>query len=240
MPRGAPDYFVPASNISAVQIDNSSLLVGLGGVMPMDGKGRIYFYDTFKEGLARWGLLAGGNGKIPKLVNSAAFSPPVSIQFTPDQGAGAGVSELRTAFQFTQNNTVGVELALDVQGWDLYQYIMMDFRNGVKNYRARVRIQQTNKTVEIETTGGWVLIYGFPEAAGLQSWIQIKLVFDMGTAKYVRFVIGDTSIDLTQDCYFIGGSFLSYEILLDILMSSTNLNEEHPLLGYVIMTTDEP
>lgn len=241
MARGAPDYLAPQSNIAVATFDAGSLLAGMGGFQPLDGKGRIYFLDTFQRGLARWERNTNGaEAEQAYLFTEKAFTPPFSVRLQASNGNVTGWSEIRTAFILTQSGRLGVETAYFWNDADLDQLIYFQGRNNSLNYNATLKINQANNVMQVRTPTGYVTVGAIPPGMGIDAWLQIKLVADFETGKYARLVVGDTTYDLTQDIYTTAASAGDHGVTIELQAQDLSLNADMGLLGYVILTTDEP
>lgn len=76
MPRGLPDYYNPDTLVSQRVVDLTSIITAISKVTPIDGRGRMWFADTFGEGLSRWQGNAGGTGVAPVLSTELAEIAP--------------------------------------------------------------------------------------------------------------------------------------------------------------------
>lgn len=241
MPRGSYDYFTPTSGISAQQIDGSALLAGLGGVQPVDGKGRLYFYDTFAKGLKRWELIRSGTGSYPKLSDFLVFAPPVSVQFSPNTELGNGSAMMRMGFIFTGNNDLGMEFAINQEAQANIFSGIMTVSDGTRNYQAELRINPETRGLDLNTSTGYVEVMPLPLNVGTPAWLQFKFVIDTGTHSYKRVIVGNKSIDVDYLIKDVGAATAGdYHLLMTFYCTGLAGSEDSTRLGYVILTTDEP
>ena len=90
MPRGLPDYYNPNTVLAAKMIDMGQVLTGIIGINTVDGRGRITWYDNFREGTGAW--IDSSAGDATPVIASIAHSeiPPCAMRLSSGTSGGAG------------------------------------------------------------------------------------------------------------------------------------------------------
>ena len=251
MARGTPDGKIADFRYASQATDLASVYSMLWGFSPIDGQGRVMYFDTFNNGLGGWKTSTTGAAVAPLLAipQQMTFSPPNAVFFSPGITNGDQAQIYREMY-FGKSLRLGIECGYGAP-----------FTAGSKCANPRLTLDY-NPTAFSPWFGGltfnaaageWRVLTGTSGTptetafftAGTPSTtmgllIQIKVVMDFSTGKYVRAFIGDQDFDLSA--YSMRTSSSSYNgwaiaAFKGISHGATTLSF---WLGYMLITRDEP
>lgn len=246
MPRSGPDGNVSAFAYAAQAVDPALIYQMLWGFAPVDGLGRIWYLDTWNNGTAGVGITIGGAALNPVVISGSftrlIYVPPNTIKLSP----GTIVNDLSQVFReyyLGTNTRLGAEAAFVFADAVPNYEIIIDYRiNASKKFAPRLRWSHGDGQWQIRMPdASWQNIYnsGVPPSGSIQH-IQVKFVGDWSTGKYVRALIGDNLINLSQ--YDMPVSANSYDgyVITSFGARSYGAGTADGYLGYILNTKDEP
>jgi hypothetical protein len=177
-----------------VRLDDNNTIKKLYGISPCDGKGDIFYYDSFENGLVDWHPTGNkGITSISKLYSNHA------IRFTAIPGP-------TTYFQRILSNSgkkiVGAELSFM---FPLIAQPVLSIRLGIQTYfdnnsyigytmfdYATSKLYSYNPLEEIAYVGSI-------NTSNVPSFNKIKLVINPITGKYVRIILNGLTFDISNN-----------------------------------------
>jgi len=246
MPRGTPDGNATIYGYAVKEIDPAAIYQYLWGFSPIDGAGRLVYLDTFNCGLGGFRLLSSGGGLDPVISNQDStfpfFVPPNVCNLDPG-GTNDGRSQLARELFFGKTKRIGLEVGLTVNN-SVHDFFCQCDYNPVSGspYTGGFYLNVQNGYIRTspETTP---IQYIYQNGAAFPTnifMIQIKIVMDFSTGKFVRALIGDQLFDISD--YPLSPSSSSLEGYATTFFSGYSLGTAlNPVkLGYVLITKDEP
>jgi hypothetical protein len=240
MARGYPDYANPVYSIASKNLDFSVLNALLGGVATLDGRGRFYWWDNFREGISAWHTAKQNDGVAP--VASTAWSevPPASALLTCGTAAGAFSSIMTAQIVQPRNSPLGLEFSIYLsQGkFRLDAYLL--FNHPTDAYTAGFRFDFANNLIYIYLPTGFTLLPGTPDIHTGGATIPIKFTADRDNYKYGRLLIGENEIDTSG--YTLGALPPVANIYTSMQFNFNGSASDGTKLyiGHVYLTLDEP
>jgi len=244
MPRGTPDGNATKYGFAVKEVDPAAIYQYIWGFSPTDGAGRLVYLDTFNCGLAGWGQAATGAGVVPEITtidNGRIYSPPNAVKLNPGVVSGDLTWIYRTYF-LGQSARIGFEAGFDFSDATPEWFFRIDYNN--LNAVAYVPVLKFNHSTgwwQIQVLGGgWIDIFEMNISTVNIRLMQIKFVGDWITGKYVRALIGDNLIDLSA--YQMPLSVNSIEGFVAYVARAVSFGAGtgYGILGYVLITKDEP
>lgn len=247
MARGKPDggfqQYLTGANIS----DLGWMTYMLWGFAPLDSLGRPVFLDTFNNGIGAWTAKHdGATAADPVLTTRHTFVAPSAVKF--DAGlsgpVGAGTDSILTKlFQLRSPTRAGLEVAWDWEPGGCPFEQVMDYQfDATHFYEASIRYDPNLGQWLLQTNSGYLAIVNDAPPAGTISpaYVQVKLVADFSTGKYVRAIIGQQALDLSNGVMPIF-TFTQTQgnLTIDLDAWGDGTREFHQA-GYVLLTKDEP
>lgn len=255
MPRGTPDGNASPYGYASQETDPGSIYQMLWGFSPIDSQGRIIYLDTFNNGAGGWVKEASGAGATLPYISSPSsnvFSPPNVIILSPGNTSSSFVRITRnmyagrtyrlgieTGFLFASVNSPDFQISIDYHPVGNLQLIGNVPKLGFLEYKQSITSWQIGIP---PLTSSRQVIYqmDLSQSSGRSVLMQVKLVIDALSGKYVRALIGDQIIDLSQ--YDLQNASSSVQGFLQphVMATSAGAGTVDINLGYVLLTKDEP
>ncbi len=249
MARGSPDGGVSNYLYASQEVDPGSIYQMLWGFSPIDSQGRVFYLDTFNNGLGGFLTLNTGAALVPNIISAgpgsiysgSIFSPPNAVRLSPGSTLN-DQSLIQRKYFLGQSIRLGFEIGFALADVSPNYRFRIDYKpkNGPAKF-SEVLWDHASGTWNLQTNGGLVIISspGLPSAS-LSLLMQIKIVADWQTAKYVRALIGDDLIDLSA--YSMPDSGLTYggQIISQFGATSYGAGSGEGIIGLALLTKDEP
>ena len=243
MPRGTPDGRIESQQFAAQVSDVAHVNNMLWGFSPINGTGRVLYFETFNNGLNGWGKTQTGAALVPALASPASYvySPPNCAVLNSGVTANdlskiyremyAGKS-LRVSIEMGTNFSAGVQPRFSID----YKPI------GYNPFFGAIRFSQSAGAWQVLTNGPtWNSFYVPGAPPGAQGMlIQIKLVMDFSTGNYVTAFIGDQDFDLSAYIMFTSSSAYTGLLIAEVRHDSKGAGATALQVGYVLVAKDEP
>jgi len=240
MARGLADYYNPETELGQRIVDLTSVMTAITGIAPLDGRGRIVYFDTFKNGLAAYEVNKWFDAELPAVVNTTAEIPPACIKFNPGTFTGDGTTLLALNRYIYGMTHCGVDFS--IAHTNSQQVLELNFlsRPGDKYYCAALQYNMSDNTLAIETNEGWITIDTLKEMIGLYAFKPFKLVADFENGYYKRLFAAYRFYDLSD--YKLYQAEEDGQGVFIVRFISVPLADDPAALylGHIILTTDEP
>lgn len=240
MPRGYPDYNNPVYTIAARGIDLGNLQTLQIGTQSIDGLGKLFYVDNFREGLYGWERNVYGDGAAPFLHINRPFIPPVSCRLPCGTLAGGGAVDMKHQAYFRKPSGLGLEFSLSYSQTAAYVYTQLGYDGGDFLRQVILRFSTSTQVLAIYVNGVYVDIVTLDNNNDLNSFLTLKAVGNWATGYYERLLVGMEQFDLTsyplpQTFTFSQGWYFAYFAAYGQAATQPELN-----IGHVILTVDEP
>jgi hypothetical protein len=240
MARGYPDYQNPVNQVAGRLVDFSSIVTAQLGLASIDARGRLFWWDTFHEGLGAWVPTVGAGWFAPYITNAHAMVQPSCCCLPGDVGVGVGSSQIFRALQVASPNTTGVEFSfLAKQSPSAIAVQMAMVRSLVAYYMTFTYLQNTGD-VWLSAFGGPYLIATLPVNVGNPQWTIAKLVINWPDMVGHHLLIGLDDYPLSAyvpDSVAVTNADCVYLIITGSTLNNLGLAQ---YLGHVYFTMDEP
>lgn len=245
MARGGPDGELQPYGFATHEVDPGSIYQYLWGWSPIDSKGRVFYLDTFNNGLTGgWRLSATGAAAVPSLINGGSnpgliYSPPYAVQLNQGVTLNDRSFMFREMFMGTTTR-LGFEAAVRIENTSPEIRVQFDYRPVGATGGLSI-LRYLSGSWYVWTSSGWKAFYtpGVPPV-NTSMFVQVKFVGDYAAKKYVRALIGDQSFDLSTYTMDTSASTYTGLLIATILGVSTGAGGATPKVGYVLLTKDEP
>jgi len=247
MARGTPDARIQESTYAGQISDLGYISNMLWGFSPIDSQGRVTYLDTFNNGLGGFIYENNGGAAIPSLVNpglsviTQVFCPPNMVKINAGVTNGDDVYIQRGMF-WGINTRLGLEVALRCHTNSPNYIVRMDYMlDSTHATRCELNYNRAAGNWRIALAGGgYQNIYGMSMAGIGNRWVQVKVVADWSTKKYVRAYIGERFFDLSAYTMFNLTFSTAGDFFTSIGASSYGAGSSDGYIGYVLLTKDEP
>ena len=240
--HGAPDWSKYRRDAATFSVEDlAEHAARLGSIDVFDRRGDVLFLENFEHGLGAWATGALGAG------DSVAISPAWSrsggyCALLTNGTSGADETTLTTAVHYPQLSLFGFESAVAFDAglwrlhWDIRHY------DGVHFHQFLVRYDYATKLLQVSNAGTYVTL-----ATGLKLVVfgdylyhDTKLVVDLSSNRYVRFILNDSEYDLSAYSRRELSSTESPHVNVEIRVYGIVTVASHVYVDNVILTQNEP
>jgi hypothetical protein len=242
MARGGPDYGNPGYHIAIPKLDIGELETLLLGQATIDGKGRIFSFNTFQRG---FGFAAGyqfTGGDVPALESSSKAVNGVVAKYNPGGTSSADISGSYVDVYYPGLITVGVELYFDITTTSGDLQCRVHYAPDIKNYHVGLTYNPSDRWLYLQNgydyTGAKII--RMADSILTERAVRLKIVADFEAGYYRRLVVGRDEVDISG---YALAEQISYGVgmcRLDIrAVGATGRSGPVYLRGW-ILTEDEP
>lgn len=240
MARGNPDWNVPVLASAVPITENADMFATLNGFSRVDNRGRIVWFDDFREGVFRWEDVsdAGALSPIHVFDTGLSYGRTGAALLDPVVNGGSAFMVMQTVIPVSQK--MGIEIAIrpltNFSNFTAEMYVSDD--EGASHY-ASMKLNDTTSTVQLRSTNVFTSSLG--SAAFVDRWVVMKMTFDIVTDKFDRLVIGNNTYDGSAIALGTGAAGLNGQCYVALHADAndvTNIGAFY--VGYVIITADEP
>jgi len=241
MPRGLPDYYNPDTLVSQRLANVEEVVTAIRGISGIDNRGRTLFSDDFGEGLSGWLFLTSNDGEDAVAVTAQALVPPASAFLDAGTLGGEGSSYIYKPFQLGASSKLGIEASFLYTDHAPDILIFMFYNLSGTRYAARMAVSPVTGDVEIEISTGYVSVGSVGYNGVINGpWLSLKLVADFVNGKYVRALIGQTQIDLSDYSLIPAAVARPGETSFWVQCRAGRAVTNDGYVGHVAGTVDEP
>lgn len=240
MARGVPDYYNSGSVIAQRMIDTTQLFAAMVGIPPLDGRGRILFFDTFSKGVLGYNKYAAGDGVAPVASSETAEVPPYCVKAVAGTLPGGGESGLNKSIFIPWSTSVGIEVSFALP--DPYQIVSVTtvVYTPTIGYRAALRCSPETGSVDIVTSTGVVEITTINFIPSSYLFYPAKLVFNPQTGYFSRLIIAQREFNISQYVCPDVPSLYAGVATIDMLSQANGDDPSSMYWGHFCITVDEP
>lgn len=200
MQRGAPDDYQLRTWAATYPIgDLGELAARLGSIVIFDRRGGVIYLDDFNDGLLHWtkGVAGAGSSVAP----SSAYARHAGCSIALTVGAVVNSSaQLLGVFPYKDTGTFGWEIAFTVNTDVLRIITEMRIYDGTYFIRPGIRYTHSTRALDYrDAAAAWVNFATGPVLREADYCFHIaKLVADIDTPAYVRFLLDGVEYDLSS------------------------------------------
>lgn len=208
MARGTADFGLNPGNYGQFDQDNAELAVRLGSIDVFERKGRVIWSDDMTNGLYKYYMSLTGTAKCDYKMLRGVHNGAI-IRYTIP-GDSFSYPALSIALPVLVETKIAMEYLVRFEAGSAAQatayYVYMNYYDGLNKYIFDHRISPSNKQITIITspppTGVSVVILHVPydiyEDPAMIWFHYFKIVIDLQTKKYSRFVFNQIGGDLSM------------------------------------------
>lgn len=241
MARGGPDWESPSYQLSGVQVDAADTADRLLGFARVDTRGRVFYLETFKDGLTGWSANTAGTATAPqaKVEAQRGFAGPVAIHLLP--GATVGDSSFMTrAGYLGAAKRVGVEICLTLTGSDTDVLINLSYiRNDGVTYAIYLWYDTSAAQWYVRDNSNVDHALSLETSVLQTPFFIIKIVGDFETGLYDRVLAGEIQYNISDVTLHGAGTADEGKFVAGIHATSDGGSSSGLYLHYIIFTKDE-
>ena len=241
MPRGGPDYQNPDYALAAAIPDVGALIVPMRGVAPIDGLGRIWFMDTFGQGLSAWRTFVTGAGVLACASIQYAQVAPASACLTTGPTPATDSSFMMYPVLPSGSSRQGIELGVMYGTGMPDTTVFLDIVVGANLVKGKFTLFPAAGVLRLFLGVGYVDLPILLAGTGNVYWLTLKLVLDASVPAYVRLIYGPYSMDLSAYAPALVAFNPAVAVHgVNISGAPSDYASQFLYVGHVILTADEP
>lgn len=202
MPRGQADFGMYApKTVGATLADMADLAVRLGSIVEYDRRGDVIYIDDFETPKGKYIDASYGTGSKAILDSSVAKSGAQSIKLVTG-GTINQYSRTQHYMPLSALGRLGLKVSASLHRMDAFAstfVLWLETYTGTQLVNAKIQIDVDGGILKYFDENGWQTFESGLELYALYSFIfhNMKMVIDLDTNKYVRFLIDSLSYDLS-------------------------------------------
>jgi len=219
----------------------AELAARLGSVDTYERRGQVLFLDSFDQGVGKWVQNSAGTGADLKPYINNARTGSVCAEVTTGS-AGFLNSAIVHYFSPSSLKAIGFEMSFTKSASHTYIDLQIQIYDGSYVHNAQVRYDVAAATLSYkDSDGAW---QSFASSVFLYSssalFHSAKLVIDPETSKYVRFLVGNLTYDLSAYSYQKTVSALQVHGIVTFYTWGAAASNIKSLVDDAIITQNEP
>jgi hypothetical protein len=240
MPRGGPDWSNDPYQTAVTQTDIGALIAVLRGITSADGKGRIWLFDTFKDGIGAWETAKQSDAALAVASTAHAEVAPNSLLMDGGTGAGGSFCMVWHNASAPGSPRQGLELGVFYSTAMPKMNIQLNIIHGSNWVSGWWIVDPATHLLSLVTPSGPLTVDILPIATSSQFWLPIKVVIDADTQKFVSCTIGNIVTDLSA--YSLNVTPIPPGNIpgIDFKANGVGASSRYLYVGHVIATCDEP
>lgn len=237
-----PDYskYLPGSTRFALT-DLGDLAVRLGSPVYYDRRGEVVYYDTFKYGLSGWTQIKSGNGSNIAIIPSSRMYSGFCARLTSGTTLDKSASLIHTE-SCIGSKRYGIELCLGDRtgGGTLEVNLIGNMIGGGFRIGFRYDFDTYKQSIRINDTSYVEVLPSVTIGSSYDNVSHIKIVADFNTGKYIRLMIKNVTIDISDYIMQSVEDEGLDEVSIQIIRNGNNLGVRTTDINHVILTANEP
>jgi hypothetical protein len=240
MARGYPDYQNPVNKVAGRLVDFSAIVVSQLGMSPLDGLGRLVWFDKFHGSLSAWYIVLPDADDSAVICTDVSEVPPCCLRLTPSVTVVGGGPSVYHTQGFTIPSPSGLEVSMRVNAGHVRLYMEMALYYSGTVYYMQVYYLPVLRQFVLVSASPDTVLYTLPVAYSPGTWLTVKLVVDWINKVGMHVLIGDLSFDISA--YAPRTAATAFVDSLEINLGARGLSAAAlpQYLGHVYLTMDEP
>lgn len=223
---------------SVVKVGSGELAGRLGSPVTFDWRGQVLWLTSFGDGVGTVKTMSDGTGAGVSIDPEYSLTEGFSLKLL----AGSDDDRYAMAYGYTGlplASRIGISIA--IAGLAERTSIALRARSGATRWMGTIHYTWATGKIEYQLPTGLYETLSFKPMYGSASvFNRLKLSIDVGTQKYIRFMINHTQYNLSaEDLYSDAGGFdgtMEFEIET---LGRAAVND-YQLLDHIILTVNEP
>jgi hypothetical protein len=204
--QDAPDDYpwLPGSKRTVVA-DLGELAARMGSPVTYDRRGEVVYFEDMRHGLNDIDFISAGFGATYAITADHGLTSGYTLAISTSALDGSFVS-WSNYHNIVTSETVGIEECFMAYKKFKYHSLFGYTDTGVNMLAPAIRLNGVTKTLEYQNdTGAWTVIHTFGYYPyGSYHHHHLKLVYNIISKKYMRFMFDDLEIDMTGFGFLVG------------------------------------
>jgi hypothetical protein len=219
----------------------AELAARLGSIDVYDRRGNVIWMDDFSKGKGAWAEGLYGTGAAIAIDTTYPKWPPFCLKMTGGSDAGRSCQ----IFNHVAPQVLGpVGLETSVAFFNAFSALRIAIirYDGTNRYHAQIELNDaSDKIYYYDSDGNYTELDDLPDLKDdYGEYHNIKLVTDLSTDTYVRFLLNQTSYDLSDYSMFSEANTEAAKVLVRLYFYSNTGSNAICRVGGVIVTQNEP
>jgi len=219
----------------------AELAARLGSIDVYDRRGNVIWMDDFNKGKGSWAEGLYGTGAAIAIDTTYPKWPPFCLKMTGGSDAGRSCQ----IFNHVAPQVLGpVGLESSVAFTSVFSALRIAIINydGTNRYISTIELNDaSDKIYYLDSGGSYVELDDLPNLVDAYGeYHSLKLVADLSTNKYVRFMINQTEYDLSAYSMQTVANTEAPKVLVRLYFYSNTGSNNTCLVDGVIVTQNEP
>lgn len=240
--HGAPDWYkYRPDSFSYPVLDMAELAARLGSISTYERRGDVFLMETFEHGLGRWSVSTSGAGAAVAVNSTIWLSRGYSCKMTAGSDNDR-YARLTHHYHFPHIAGIGSEISFTPHAdTSYYEGRIIGVFEGVKVQWALKVDNITLKFYFLNALGGWTLLTSLPaQFTDLPMFYTAKLAANLATLKYLRFITGGFTFDLSNTLGYVTPTADANHIEVHFTIVAQAATNPHAYVDNFILTIDEP
>ncbi len=221
--------------------DLGEVAARLGSPVVYDRRGELIWLDDFRHGVLGWEYSGSGLNNGCFLVTSTRYTGPYCMELHAGALLAGGLAQVTKSFSALNLGRCGVETVYQFSTDASYFQVTLTETNNFLYIPPAIRHNFSSRVLQY--LGSDILYHTFatlPAAdPGPTQWLQLKLVVDFDTRKYIRVLFEETEYDLNGiDLPSLATTDANFHSVILTLKALANLGETVHV-AHVILTGNE-
>ncbi len=242
MAHGTPDWAQSAGAVTTYQLtDLGELAARLGSIVTFDRRGEVLFLEDFRHGLTLWDVYSSSGGVGVYLATDRTLSSPFSCKLNPGAVA-TSYAYARTFIALPRLSRVGAEFAFSHSAQTKNIDFDLSAESAAAEYHGVVRLDDANQRLQYLDAAAAYQTFATGIVLNTKETIfnRAKLVIDLTTGKYTRFILNDVEYDLSDYALYPAAALQDGVLQAGIFVYRPVAADSPIHLGNVIATQNEP
>lgn len=195
--------FVSGTGLYPLVGDLAELAARLGSINTFDRRGNVVWLDDFEGGVSGWHKVGAGTGNALDVSSKYARSGGYAARLTSGSEEGSSC-RMERYFPYPVPGKIGFEISFTIDANTETIHIGFVGLDGTTYFWGAVRYYPDDDTLKYGNTGGTFTSFatGVDLLENDYYFHTAKLVIDVVTGKYVRFILDDAEYDLSEYDYY--------------------------------------
>jgi len=222
-------------------MDLGELAARLGAVSTHDRRGYALWQDHFADGLAPWDSGTLGTGAAVTVVTSYAYRGAQAVKLSGGSAA-SGRAWLAKYLPAAATSRYGLEAAVNVWSSVTSIDLYLQVGDSIDTYEVRLRwLPVTSEFQVYNDAGQYVTVAsGVTLLTGPGAWHVLKVVADLDTLRYVRVILDNLEVDVSDHAIYAPGNPGSLYVYSSITLTGDSDGGGVAYVGAAIVTREEP
>lgn len=238
----SPDFLIPAlPHKQRVQIGLAEHAIRVGSPMAFEVTGNLLHHESWEHGFGHWQNIGTNSNCIAALDPTYSYKGGYSVKMQVDNVIGH-YNRLLARFPYPYETTLGFEWAMLWKTAFTELQVTVFMYGPTKTYQGLLKFRgDEEKLYYYATVGGFTFLENVKlSAEDTNGWRLCKLVLNMPSVKYSRFVFDYLDIDMADKRILNWGAGDFFRLEAIFRLEALTNTAESVYIDNIIITLNEP